>query len=199
MGFPKLPSTCNALDDASPPSSYGKESSSPSTVPAAADRSPTRPHRRFSCAPAHRVPFYFRRSTTTAFLLLVFTAAVAVVPSCNAFVIPKGHRGHIFHPFVVTSTTSALASAAALAHPALLGVCRIGPTTTRATTISRNSAVGRLYVAKSGGKMIQTESQYEEMVLSPELPRPVLVFFSAPWCGECCLCLCVGGVDDSMD
>lgn len=40
-------------------------------------------------------------------------------------------------------------------------------------------------VAKSGGKMIVTEEMFTKNVLSKDIPRPVLVFFSAPWCGPC--------------
>lgn len=36
-------------------------------------------------------------------------------------------------------------------------------------------------VAKSGGKMIVTEEMYTQTVLSKDVKRPVLVFFSAPW------------------
>ena len=36
-------------------------------------------------------------------------------------------------------------------------------------------------VAKSGGKMIVTEEMFTKNVLSKDIPRPVLVFFSAPW------------------
>jgi len=36
-------------------------------------------------------------------------------------------------------------------------------------------------VAKSGGKMILTDEMYTENVLAKDIPRPVLVFFSAPW------------------
>lgn len=39
----------------------------------------------------------------------------------------------------------------------------------------------RLQIAKSGGKMIESEEQFARMVLSKALSRPVLVFFSAPW------------------
>ena len=42
--------------------------------------------------------------------------------------------------------------------------------------------------------MIQTDSQYEETVLSVDTQRPVLVFFSAPWCGE----FLTGGVDAAV-
>jgi len=40
-------------------------------------------------------------------------------------------------------------------------------------------------VAKTGGKYITTTEQYSELVLNQEAPRPVMVFFSAPWCGPC--------------
>ncbi|KAG7344315.1 thioredoxin [Nitzschia inconspicua] len=50
------------------------------------------------------------------------------------------------------------------------------------TTVRRS--IG-LYVAKTGGKMIDTEEQFAETVLAKNVPRPVMVFFSAPWCGPC--------------
>lgn len=43
----------------------------------------------------------------------------------------------------------------------------------------------QLGIAKSGGKMIETEQEFEDNVLSKDLARPVLVFFTAPWCGPC--------------
>lgn len=36
-------------------------------------------------------------------------------------------------------------------------------------------------VAKSGGRMIETEEMYQQYVLPEESSKPVLVFFSAPW------------------
>jgi hypothetical protein len=36
-------------------------------------------------------------------------------------------------------------------------------------------------VAKSGGKLVETEELFMEKVLARDIPRPVLVFFSAPW------------------
>lgn len=42
-----------------------------------------------------------------------------------------------------------------------------------------------LAIAKSGGKMIETEKEFADNVLSKDLTRPVLVFFTAPWCGPC--------------
>jgi hypothetical protein len=38
-----------------------------------------------------------------------------------------------------------------------------------------------LQVAKTGGKMIDTEEQFSKLVLAKDVPRPVMVFFSAPW------------------
>lgn len=33
--------------------------------------------------------------------------------------------------------------------------------------------------------MIETEQQFAETVLSIDIARPVLVFYTAPWCGPC--------------
>lgn len=33
--------------------------------------------------------------------------------------------------------------------------------------------------------MIETEGEFADNVLSKDLSRPVLVFFTAPWCGPC--------------
>ena len=33
--------------------------------------------------------------------------------------------------------------------------------------------------------MIETEQEFKDNVLSKDLARPVLVFFTAPWCGPC--------------
>jgi len=43
------------------------------------------------------------------------------------------------------------------------------------------NSITRLQVAKTGGRMIDTEEQFAEIVLAKDVPRPVLVFFSAPW------------------
>jgi len=36
-------------------------------------------------------------------------------------------------------------------------------------------------VAKSGGKIITSDDEFEEVALTESLPRPVMVFFTAPW------------------
>lgn len=55
--------------------------------------------------------------------------------------------------------------------------------------IKSNTRVGasstQMGIAKSGGKMIETEQEFKDNVLSKDLARPVLVFFTAPWCGPC--------------
>jgi hypothetical protein len=51
----------------------------------------------------------------------------------------------------------------------------------RSTTTTNYSFSTRLHVAKTGGKMIDTEEQFAEVVLAQDIPRPVMVFFSAPW------------------
>jgi len=57
-------------------------------------------------------------------------------------------------------------------------------TATTAATTTRAGAT-QLGIAKSGGKMIETEKEFVDNVLSKDLSRPVLVFFTAPWCGPC--------------
>ena len=54
-------------------------------------------------------------------------------------------------------------------------------TTTKTVSSTTTRAATRLGIAKSGGKMIETEKEFSDNVLSKELSRPVLVFFSAPW------------------
>ena len=44
--------------------------------------------------------------------------------------------------------------------------------------LSRISSLG---ATKSGGKLIKTGDMYNDIVLAKGSPRPVLVFFSAPW------------------
>lgn len=56
---------------------------------------------------------------------------------------------------------------------------RTASTTPRATSTRTIST--RLGIAKSGGKMIRTEKEFADNVLSEDLSRPVLVFFTAPW------------------
>jgi hypothetical protein len=45
----------------------------------------------------------------------------------------------------------------------------------------QQAIISALQVSKSGGKLIETEEMYGEAVLGKDNPRPVLVFFSAPW------------------
>ena len=59
-------------------------------------------------------------------------------------------------------------------------------TTASATSIIKTTTRARasstqLSIAKSGGKMIETEQQFAETVLSIDIARPVLVFYTAPW------------------
>ena len=56
-------------------------------------------------------------------------------------------------------------------------------TMARSTMTTRAGATSatQLGIAKSGGKMIETEKEFADNVLSKDLSRPVLVFFTAPW------------------
>lgn len=45
-------------------------------------------------------------------------------------------------------------------------------------------------VAKSGGKIIESTEEFGKYVMSPESDRPVMVFYSAPWCVLRVVCLC---------
>ena len=45
----------------------------------------------------------------------------------------------------------------------------------------QETRISALQFAKSGGKMIDNEEMYSQEVLRKDTPRPVLVFFSAPW------------------
>jgi thioredoxin 1 len=47
----------------------------------------------------------------------------------------------------------------------------------------RQTRISPLGVAKSGGKLIKSADMYQDSVVAEN--RPVLVFFSAPWCGPC--------------
>ena len=40
-------------------------------------------------------------------------------------------------------------------------------------------------VTKSGGRAISSIEQYQSQVLNSDENKPVLVFYSAPWCGPC--------------
>ena len=49
----------------------------------------------------------------------------------------------------------------------------------------RNSPMSltKLYYGKSGGKMIESDEEFSRDVLNSK--KPVLAYFSAPWCGPC--------------
>ena len=65
-----------------------------------------------------------------------------------------------------TSSSSSAAAAAALS---------------KARDVTKRTSSTRLGIAKSGGKMIENEKEFADNVLSKDLKRPVLVFFTAPW------------------
>lgn len=67
-------------------------------------------------------------------------------------------------------------SEALLTGPAALG---LRPTLLQSYT-SLHMAVG-----KSSGRIINSEEDFAEAALSSSISRPVMVFFTAPWCGPC--------------
>lgn len=56
------------------------------------------------------------------------------------------------------------------------------PTT---STCSRRQATTLQAIGKSGGILIKSEDEFEQVALSESLDRPVMVFFTAPWCSPC--------------
>ena len=107
-------------------------------------------------------------------LLLVWTATIlSVSVSCSAFLTSSCitiTRQFAHHPYPCAVGSSFASRILLPSSPR------------RAAVSSRRIAVStRLQVAKTGGKIITTEEQFAEVVLSKNTPRPVMVFFSAPW------------------
>ena len=118
--------------------------------------------------------YFLLTSTIVGLVLLATTTTTSSSIHCHAF---------------VAQTTTAI-------RQSTLSFSRIPTTTTTSTT--KITTTTRLQVAKTGGRMIDTEEQFTELVLAKDVPRPVLVFFSAPWyvtyfkscwCVDFCLCL----------
>jgi len=70
--------------------------------------------------------------------------------------------------------------------------CLSGFVSDSACTISRQQQQQKRHdicelsmVAKSGGKLVRDEKDFATFVLDSESSRPVMVFFTAPWCGPC--------------
>jgi thioredoxin 1 len=40
-------------------------------------------------------------------------------------------------------------------------------------------------VSKTGGRLLESTEDYRQMVLDGAIDRPILVFWTAPWCGPC--------------
>ena len=117
--------------------------------------------------------------------LLFGTATALSVVTASAAYMQAAFVGYITGGAFTGQTQLSLSGmqGKALIDPSSLRRAGTSPSLTRTRPL-RSTPLSM--IAKSGGREILTTEQFYAEVVSPDLTaRPILVFYSAPWCGPC--------------